>query len=192
MRPEREPQQAGFVPTRPRADHPVEIDTIPVLARPILASRIRPGNVVHHGDRRAGTRNHGRATTYTGSGPRSPVDPRGAESMAGGAPAPWRSARRRSTGRSVRPGPAVETGGGATGARSPLLVTGSAAGRHGHGVWTRRHRRGVIGTVPPAGSAISRRHRRHRRRRRRRRRRSPWPQRTSPTACCRPRRHRRR
>ncbi len=54
------------------------------------------------------------------------------------------------------------------------------------------HRRGVIGTVPPAGSAISRRHRRHRRRRRHRHHRSPWPQRTSPTACCRPRRHRRR
>jgi hypothetical protein len=66
MRPEREPQHAGFVPIRPRADHPVEIDTIPVLARPILTSRTRPGNVVHHGDYGTGPRNHPRATTYTG------------------------------------------------------------------------------------------------------------------------------
>ena len=65
MQPERKPQQAGFVPTRPRADHPVEIDTIPVLARPILTSRTRPGNVVHHGDCGTRTRNHPRANTYT-------------------------------------------------------------------------------------------------------------------------------
>jgi hypothetical protein len=50
MQPESKLQQAGFVSTRPRADHPVDVVTIPVLARPILTSRTREDNAVRHGD----------------------------------------------------------------------------------------------------------------------------------------------
>src|SRR5687768_7953322 len=39
-----------------------------------------------------------------------------------------------STGRRFRPAPCEEDGGGATGARPPLLVSGSAARSHRHGV----------------------------------------------------------
>src|SRR3712207_401363 len=127
MQPDWKLQQAGFVPTRPRADHPVEIDTIPVLARPILASRTPPGNVVHHGDCGTIPRNRPRGTTYTG-GPDHVVRSSRAAPGAHGrrCRCPWWNGRRGSTGRSARPGLAAETGGGATGVRSPLLVTGSA------------------------------------------------------------------
>ncbi len=153
-------------------------------ARHVQATSCITGILAHdHGCAR------GRVRTR-GSRPRSPVD--GPESVVRSTCAAWRGRGRRG-----------RVGGGTVGIdrleRRPRTPARREEGRpvSGRPSSSPGQRHAVIDTVSSVrcrqrSSAISRRRRRRRRHRRHRRHRSPWRHRTSPSACCRPRRHRRR